>query len=124
MPPRKHRKARRPAAPREAAAACCRLGEFEVAAQWASQSLAIPHTNPYPELEANYTWLPHSLLYWSLFWLGRKDEARSHWETYLSLVPEDSMAREHARLFPPATAAACESSPHQPPRRERERAEC
>ena len=93
------------------ATTCCRLGEFEVAAQCASQSLAIPHTNPYPELEANYTWIPHSLLYWSLFWLGQKDEARAHWETYRSLAPEDSTTREHARLFPPASLAACEASP-------------
>ena len=93
------------------ATTCCRSGEFEVAAQCASQSLAIPHTNPYPELEANYTWIPHSLLYWSLFWLGRKDQARAHWDAYRSLRPGHSTIREHARLFPPASVAACEASP-------------
>jgi len=93
------------------AATCCRSGEFEVAAQYASQSLTIPHTNPYPELEGNYTWVPHSLLYWSLFWLGRKDEARAHWEIYRSMVPEDDTTREHARLFPPFSMAAGEISP-------------
>ena len=99
------------------ATTCCRLGEFEVAAQCASQSLAIPHTNPYPELEANYTWIPHSLLYWSLFWLGQKDQARAHWEAYRSLypAPDDSTIREHARLFPPASVAACEASPQPTP---------
>jgi tetratricopeptide (TPR) repeat protein len=92
---------------------CCRLGELEVAAQCASQSLTIPHTNGYPEVEANYTWIPHSILYWSLFWLGRKDEARLHWEAYRSLAPDDGTTQKHARLFPPAsvaspqTAAAC-----------------
>ena len=90
---------------------CCRLGELEIAAQCASQSLEIPDTNPYPELEANYTWIPHSLLYWCLFWLGRKDEARKHWDIYRSLVPEDSTTQRHARLFPPASMAACEASP-------------
>ena len=59
----------------------------------------------------SHTWMPHSLLYWSLFWLGRKDQARAHWETYRSLVPDDSTTREHARLFPPASVAACEASP-------------
>lgn len=91
------------------ATTCCRLGEFEVAAESAAQSLAIPYTNPYPELEANYTWIPHSLLYWSLFWLGEKDRAREHWELYRSLAPEHSTSREHARLFPPASAAPGEA---------------
>jgi len=87
------------------ASTCCRRGEFEVAAKCATEALAIPHTSGYPELEANYTWIPHSLLYWSLFWLGRKGEAQAHWEIYRSLAPEDSQIREHARLFPPAGAA-------------------
>ena len=93
------------------AATCCRLGEFEVAARCASQSLAIPYTNPYPEIEANYTWIPHSFLYWSLFWLGQKEQARAHWEAYRSMAPEDSVPREHVRLFPPASMATCEASP-------------
>src|SRR5262249_49725249 len=67
------------------AAICVRSGELEVAAQCANQALTIPNTNGYPELEANYTWMPHSILYWSLFWLGRKEQARAHWEAYLSL---------------------------------------
>lgn len=79
----------------------CRRGEFEQAAQYASQSLTIPRTSAYPELEANYTWIPHSILYWSLFWLGRRDEARMHWETYTSLAPKETIVQDHARLFPP-----------------------
>jgi tetratricopeptide (TPR) repeat protein len=82
---------------------CCRRGELEAAADFATQALGIPRTCAYPELEANYTWMPHSLLYWSLFWLGRKDEARVHWEAYRSLAPEGDMTRDHARLFPPVT---------------------
>lgn len=84
---------------------CSRHGEFEVAAQCAIEALAIPRTSAYPELDANYTWVPHSLLYWSLFWLGRRDEARVHWEMYRSLAPDDQVMREHARLFPPASPA-------------------
>lgn len=87
------------------AATCCRLGQLEVAAQCASESLAIPHTSPYPEMEANYTWMPHSILYWSLFWLGRKDQAREHWEIYRSLAPDHSKTLEHARLFPSASVS-------------------
>lgn len=92
------------------AAICCRLGEFAVTAECASQSLAIPYTSPYPEVEANYTWIPHSLLYWSLFWLGRKDQARAHWDVYRSMVPEDTVPAEHRRLFPTAAAAIREPS--------------
>lgn len=85
------------------ASAYCRQGELDLAAQYASQALQIPRTCAYPEQEANYTWMPHSLLYWSLFWLGRRDEARAHWEAYRSMAPTGSVAREHARLFPPTT---------------------
>ena len=85
------------------AALHCRLCEFEAAEQFARESLAIPHTSPYPEIESNYTWTPHSILYWSLFWLGRRDEARAHWEICLDLAPQESQAEEHARFFPPST---------------------
>ena len=88
------------------AAVSCRAADFDAAADWARQSLAIPRTSAYPELEANYTWLPHCLLYWSLFWLRRRDEARTHWEAYLALVPEEDKYQEHARLFLPAGMAA------------------
>jgi tetratricopeptide (TPR) repeat protein len=88
------------------ASICSRQGEFDAAAHLARQSLEIPRTNAYPELDANYTWFPHSLLYWSLFWLHRREEARVHWDAYRSLVPEEIMIREHARLFPPAGVPA------------------
>jgi tetratricopeptide (TPR) repeat protein len=89
----------------------CRRGEFGPAAEYASRSLAIPRTSAYPELEANYTWAPHSLLYWSLFWLGRRDEARAHWEAYRALAPEEALTREHARLFPAPTRAPRDATP-------------
>jgi tetratricopeptide (TPR) repeat protein len=84
----------------------CRRGDFEAAVRYATEALAIPRTSAYPEMEANFTWIPHSILYWSLFWLGRTDEARTHWETCLELAPEESHARDHARLFPPVVAAS------------------
>jgi len=83
-----------------------RQGAFEAAAEGASRALAIPYTGGLPEPEANYTWIPHSILYWSLFWLGRKEEARGHWEVCLSLAPEESRAREYARLFPSGRQAS------------------
>ena len=89
------------------ATACSRRREFEAAAHWARQSLDIPRTSAYPELGA---WVPHSLLYWSLFWLHRRDEARVHWDAYRAQAPQECMIQEHARLFPLATVAAREAS--------------
>ncbi len=82
------------------AALCCRRGEFERAVAHASRALTVPRTSAFPELDANYTWLPHSILYWSLFWLGRREDARHHWDTCLRLAPGDARFAEHARLFP------------------------
>lgn len=87
------------------AALACSRGDFGEAERWARASLALARTCPYPELAANYTWLPHSLLYWSLFWLGRREEARAHWEAYLASCPEDEVVRAHARLFAPIEAS-------------------
>jgi tetratricopeptide (TPR) repeat protein len=84
----------------------CRHGNFEEGERLARTSLALERTSAYPEPAANYTWMPHSLLYWSLFWLGRRDEARAHWETYLKLCPKSEQIREHARLFEPTPSPA------------------
>ena len=81
------------------AAASSAQCEFDAAERWAGQSLEIPPTNAYPELEGNYTWVPHCLLYWSLFWLRRRDKARVHWDAYRALVPDGSLIHEPARLF-------------------------
>jgi len=83
----------------------CGRGEFDAAVQWARAALALPRTCAYPELAANYTWRPHSLLYWSLFWLGRREEAQEHWRAYLASCPEAEVVCEHARLFQARPAA-------------------
>ncbi len=88
------------------AALHCRRGEFDAAAEHALRSLDVPKDCAYPELEANYAWVPHSILYWCLFWLGRGDQAREQWEIYRSLAPAESLIDEHARLFPPAASLA------------------
>jgi hypothetical protein len=59
----------------------------------------VPPGSRYIESEANYTHLPHAVLYWSLFWLGRKEEARRHWEAARELAPESKRYRRDARLF-------------------------
>lgn len=85
----------------ELASVYSRRGDFANAVRCAKAALAIPRTNAYPELAANYTWRPHSILYWNLFWMGRRDEAREHWEQFIALVPEENIPKEHLRFFPP-----------------------
>jgi tetratricopeptide (TPR) repeat protein len=87
----------------------CRRGDFGAAETWARSSLALTRSCAYPELAANYTWMPHSLLYWSLFWVGRKEEAQVHWEAYRSLCPADEFIGAHARLFAPSRGGALRS---------------
>jgi tetratricopeptide (TPR) repeat protein len=78
---------------------CRKQGDFRGSVTYAAAALTIPRTNGYLELEANYTYLPHAILYWSLFWLGQKKEARQHWEACLRLAPENPHFRQHAKLF-------------------------
>ena len=83
----------------------CRGGDFATAVAHARAALAILRTSSYPELDTSYTWRPHALLYWSLFWLGRHEEARVHWETCRRLAPAHPQWAAHARLFPDAARA-------------------
>ena len=99
---------------RRAALASTR-GDFAAAATFAEHALTVRHPSGATEVEANYTWRPHAMLYWSLFWLGRRDAARRHWDAFVSLAPEAVvMATGHARLFAPVpdgAAASCELQP-------------
>jgi tetratricopeptide (TPR) repeat protein len=81
-------------------------GEFAEAAACAEQALAIPRTSHYPEPDANYTFVPHALLYWSLLWLGRRDAACEHWNICRRLAPDDRQVREHGSFFSDLTAIA------------------
>lgn len=76
-----------------------RRGDFAASIPPAEQALAIPRTCGYGELAANYTWVPHSLLYWSYFWLGKKSEARAHWDEFVRLAPDHELVAEHGRMF-------------------------
>jgi len=76
-----------------------RLGDFAGSVAAARRALEVPRTSAFVEADANYGARPHALLYWGLFWLGERAEARAHWEECLRLDPEDASARAHARLF-------------------------
>src|SRR5262245_24909497 len=74
-------------------------GDFAGVVTHATAALAIPRTSAFAEADANYGHAPHVLLYWALFWLGRRTEAREHWEAARRLAPERPDVRAHARLF-------------------------
>lgn len=99
---------------RRAALASTR-GDFAAAVLLAERALAVPYPSGATEVEANYTWRPHAILYWSLFWLGQRDDARRHWEAFVSLAPSAVVAAtRHARLFASTCDGAALSCGHQP----------
>lgn len=81
------------------AALCQVRGDFAGVEAHATAALAIPRTSAFVEADANYGPVPHVLLYWALFWLGRRAEAREHWEAARRLGAGDPEVLAHARLF-------------------------
>ncbi len=74
-------------------------GDFQAAVSFASAALVIPPRVGFAELEENHCEGPHAMLYWALFWLGRRSEAREHFEVCEGLDPLNPVYRDHARLF-------------------------
>lgn len=73
--------------------------DFQAVVAFANAALSVPDGNPYLESEHNYACGPHALLYWALFWLGRREEARVHWLTCRRLAPDDQRYASDAALF-------------------------
>lgn len=76
-----------------------RQGDFLGSVAFASAALMVPRTSPFVHADTNYSWDPHAILYWGLFWLGRIDEAKVHWETCRRMAPENEKFLEDGRLF-------------------------
>ncbi|MEO8360940.1 MAG: glycosyltransferase [Vicinamibacteria bacterium] len=74
-------------------------GDMQAAASLAQAALAVPARATLSEPEENLGEFPHAILYWSLLWLGRKEEARGHYERCLELDPGNATYRGHAGLF-------------------------
>ncbi len=68
-------------------------------ASFAAAALSIPPRTGVSEAEENHGSRPHAILYWALLWLGRRDEARPHFETCRRLDPSNPLLEGHARLF-------------------------
>jgi len=76
-----------------------RRGDLQAAASLARAALAIPARVGLAEAEGNLSTRPHAILYWALLWLGRKDEARAHFEVCRREDPANPAFVEHERLF-------------------------
>lgn len=76
-----------------------RQGEFKKSVDYAQAALKIQERGPFAEADENYTYLPHSLLYWGLFWLGRRVEAKEHWLLCREMAPADGKISADAKLF-------------------------
>jgi tetratricopeptide (TPR) repeat protein len=74
-------------------------GNLQGAVSFARAALQIPPGVSYTQLEVDLRDGPHAVLYWALFWLGRKDEAHEHHRTCLAMDPANPVYRDHARLF-------------------------
>jgi glycosyltransferase involved in cell wall biosynthesis len=74
-------------------------GQFQASVAAAGAALMMPQSNPYVDANENDAADPHALLYWGLFWLGRREEARPHWEMCRRLAPDNEKFREDERLF-------------------------
>src|SRR5262249_24507481 len=77
----------------------CRKSDFRASVEFSTAALEIPRTSGYMEYDANYTYVPHAILYWSLYWLGERKQARRHWERCIHFAPDCRQFREHAKLF-------------------------
>jgi tetratricopeptide (TPR) repeat protein len=67
----------------------------------ATAALSIPRTTSRVEADENYTWAPHFLLYRSMLRLGRREEAREHWQACIRFAPNLPAFREDAPAFEP-----------------------
>ena len=75
-------------------------------AAFASAALVLPPHNYYMDSQDDYRQRPHELLYWSLFYLGRKEEeeAAYHWAKALKYQPRNPKFLSDAQFFGGQTA--------------------
>lgn len=85
-----------------------RRGEFERCVEACRAALEIQARGAFAEADENFSHLPHALLYWSLFWVGEREEAKSHWRQCRAMAPDDDKFNLDARLFGEAKAASDE----------------
>lgn len=73
--------------------------DYQKVACYAMAALQIPMSNFYANNQEDYTDKPHAFLYWALWYLGRKDEAREHFNKALEYKPNHSKYLREYPLF-------------------------
>jgi glycosyltransferase involved in cell wall biosynthesis len=67
-------------------------GDAQHVLEYTSAALAIPPVSTfYMNTDDIYTFLPHHYMYWALWMLGKKSEAKGHWRKCLEYRPKDEM---------------------------------
>lgn len=61
--------------------------DYQRTAAFAAASLTIPWNGFYSNLMSDYTFEPHQLLYWALWWLGDRTGSKEHWEKAFNYSP-------------------------------------
>jgi hypothetical protein len=74
-------------------------GDMQGAVAFATAGLAIKADPGGSEPEERDSVRLHAVLYWALLWLGRRDEARFHFEICRTADPENPLYRSHSSLF-------------------------
>jgi glycosyltransferase involved in cell wall biosynthesis len=78
---------------------CLTRDDFQGAVAYAQAALSIQHPPAYIELEINYTYRPHAILYRALYWLDRKAEAAEHFALCRQLDPVNEKFLYDRRFF-------------------------
>lgn len=76
-----------------------RKNDYQRTAAFASAALTIPLDGFYANDMAHYTFRPHEMLYWALYYLGDKVAAKRHWEKALSYLPQNPKFLSEAKFF-------------------------
>lgn len=69
------------------------------AAAYATAALEIPPSTFYASFQPYYEHYPHEILYWALFNLGKRDDARMHFDRCLAYKPHSAQYLHDYRLF-------------------------
>ena len=74
-------------------------GDHQRAACYAAAALQIPETVAYMNWWPYYTYLPHEILYWALWYLGQKEESKKHFEIAKQLNPESEKYKQDQQFY-------------------------
>lgn len=73
--------------------------DHQRAAAYAAAALTVPWTPFYSNNVAEYEQLPHEILYWALWYLGNKEEAKLHWEKAIAYQPNNPKYLHDSQFF-------------------------